>query len=462
MNEYISVGKKVLKMLLNNGYEAYFIGEAVRNSILKKNVEKVEIITNATNDNIKKIFQEYYQENYENEVIIIEYENYIFTIHTFCANDILDKSAVLNKHYSKSLLDDLSTRDFTINAIAMGYNGKLIDAYDGCIDIKKKRIRHIGNAKVKFSKNPELMIKAIALISELNYSLVGKTRRAINKRKKNLLSCDMSLYMNDFMKIFNGQYSKKAILMLNKTNLDVVLPQFKKTIRILGSHYKKVNFEESLLMTFVLNEDVDRRYDDYVGDIVQFLNIYNLACANKLGDYDPITLYVNGLDVCLKANYVNYLLGRCRNKTKRIKKLWRNLKVKSIDDLRYREQDLQKIILPKDYDFIKDILNEVCIAILANEINNTYSDIQGVVVDLLQKNNIRYNLNGYNYITDEEENNNKVQESINVDNDIQTKKETNENEKIKQMIEKDGQFKDQLVKFLSDYMKEEEGENEEN
>lgn len=522
MDEYISVGKKVLKVLLNNGYEAYFIGEAVRNSILKKNTDIVNIITNADNENIKRVFDGYNYEQHNYNCIKVEYENYEFFIQTFNTNEYKEKNAIFNKHYSRSLLDDLATRDFTINAIAMGYNGKIIDAFDGYNDIHKRRIKHIGNAKIKFKKNPELMIKAISLMSELNYKLANKTKRAINRRKKDLLLCDISLYMADFQKIFNAQYSKKAILMLNKTNLDIVLPLFKKPIRILGSKYHKVNFEEVLLMAFILDGGIDKRYCEYVKDYDTFIKIFDLACNNKTGVYDNVTLYTNGLEVCLEANYVNYLLGRSRKKTRKIKKLWNQLQIKNINDLFFIEKDFKKIINEKDYYIIPDILNEVAIAIDMGEINNTFEDIKEMVISLLAKNNILYYVNG-NYTNEEinaknyqksdtvekgyeinndfeeqdsgnivlentndyttnqrlqyleqkileqsqliKEQEQKIQavKKIKIDQDIKdvTDKSIDlikDNDQLKDKIKDDEDFKDQLQKFISNYIKVEEDE----
>lgn len=508
MDEYISIGKKVLKVLLNNGYEAYFIGEAVRNSILKKNTEIVNIITNADNENIKRVFSDYDYEQYSYNAIKVKYENYIFFVQTFNSSEYKDKNIIFNKHYSKSLLDDLATRDFTINAIAMGYNGKIIDAYDGYNDIHKRRIKHIGNAKIKFKKNPEIMIKAISLVAELNYKLASKTRKAINSRRKDLLLCDINTYIIDFKKIFNSQYSKKAIIMLNKTNLDTVLPLFKKPIRILGSKYHKVNFEEFLLMAFVLDGNVNEKYMKYVEDKNTFRKIYDLTLSNKNAEYDNSTLYINGLEVCLEANYINYLLGKSRKKIRKIKKQWNQLKVKNIDDLFFGENDFKKIINEKDYYIISDILTDVAVAINTGEINNTFDDIKKMVILLLQKNNILYNADGehtkemvigndksneqmnneiednniddttlYNEISTNQrlqyleqkileqsqiirEQEQKIQavEQFKINQDIKdiTLKSVDlikDNKQLKEKIKNDEDFKDQLQKFISDYIR---------
>ena len=511
MDNYLGVGKKILKALINNGHEAYFIGETVRDYILNKNVKKVNIIASTTINNLKRVFEEEntkkmlmgcYYEDFSSDTIIVHFDNYKFYVQAFAIPDKVIKSSKYAKHYSTSLIDDLSTRDFTMHAIAMGYNGKLIDAFDGYNDIKRKRIVHVGNAKYKFTAQPELMIKAFALASELNYRICHKTQKAINRWKKQLLKCDIYDYIDDLVKVFNGRYAKKAILLINQTNIDTVLPVFKKAVRRLGSHYKAVNFEEVLLMSFLMNNELDRRYDEYISDTKVFLDIYNLASTNKLSEYDAVTLYTNGLEVCLEANYINYVIGRCRKKEKKIKKMWNELPIKTVKDLKYSEDELKKIIYPTDYFAIKDILEDVGIAIITGEINNTYTDIQSMVIKLLQKNNIEYHLSGITYNNTPEvieENNNiatntdevkttpyddrvlllekqlaeqqrllaeqqrklKEVEKEKMENDINDVANKSadliiDNEQLKKKIKDNDDFKDQLQKFIKDYITDEE------
>ena len=59
MDDSINIGKRILKTLNNNGFEAYFVGEAVRNFILKKKIVRVDITTNANIMSVKKLFMEY-------------------------------------------------------------------------------------------------------------------------------------------------------------------------------------------------------------------------------------------------------------------------------------------------------------------------------------------------------------------------------------------------------------------
>lgn len=315
MNEFQSRGKEILKILINNGYEAFFVGESVRNIILGKTLKGIEITTSAHIEMVKKLFNDCLINDIDENIIELEYAGFIYVVKSFTTNVFKDNKSTI-KHYSKNLLDDLSSRDFSINAIAMSNSGKLTDAYDGYDDIQNKLISHIGNAKERFYKDPSLMIKAFVLMSELNYKLAKKTKKAIKRRKKYLMQCNINLLLDDFKKMFEGVYVKKAISSICKTNVYKVIPEFKKVLKRLSISYKKQTFEEVLLMADILNGKLTDAFKDYIENYDEYIKVYDLVLANKNSKYDQLTLYSNGLNVCLKANKINYYLGRTRKKRK--------------------------------------------------------------------------------------------------------------------------------------------------
>lgn len=394
MNEYHSRGKEVIKIFINNGFEAYFVGETVRNLLLEKPLKNMEITTSAHLDVVKRMFKDYLITEIDENTISLEYAGYFYNIQSFITTEGVNKNIPLNKHYSKNLLDDLANRDFTINALAMSHSGKLTDAHDGYNDIKRKLITHIGNAKTRFFKNPNIMIRAFALISELNYKLSSKTKKAIYKRKKNLLNCNVSEYILDFKKIIEGEYPKKAIKMMCKLNVQKTIVPFKKTIKLLKSRFKKCSFEEVLLMSDVLNGKLNNDFIPYIDNYDEYVRTYELVCLNKKSKYDALTLYNYGLATCLKANRINYLLSRPSKKDKNITKQWDKLSIKNIDELNYSEEDLKKIIRERDYEKINSILEEVLKLVLLGELKNNKNDIERIIIQILQKQSIFYNLNG--------------------------------------------------------------------
>ena len=171
----------------------------------------------------------------------------------------------------------------------------------------------------------------------------------------------------------------------------------------LSISYKKQTFEEVLLMADILNGKLTDAFKDYIENYDEYIKVYDLVLANKNSKYDQLTLYSNGLNVCLKANKINYYLGRTRKKEKSIIKKWDNLIIKSVDELNYRVDELKKIIRDKDYSKIPFILDEAVKLILIGEIRNSKSDIEKAIIQILQKNNIFYSLQGVNNIEEVEE-----------------------------------------------------------
>ena len=136
---YISKGKELLKLLINNGFEGYFVGEAVRNSIMNTDFKRADIITNARIEDLRRINSFIFNDCatlLDNNVLKVVYQDYDFYFKSFSSisSDLNDNRTKLTKHYSSNLLDELYTKDFTIDAIAMSYSGKITDAYNGTVN----------------------------------------------------------------------------------------------------------------------------------------------------------------------------------------------------------------------------------------------------------------------------------------------------------------------------------------
>ena len=93
-----------------------------------------------------------------------------------------------------------------------------------------------------------------------------------------------------------------------------------------------------------------------------------------------------------RVDKINYYLGRSKLKVKAINKKWDKLIVKSPEELNYRVENLMKIIREKDHDKIKFVQDELVKLVLVGEIKNTRTDLEKTVIQILQKNNIYYNL----------------------------------------------------------------------
>ena len=264
MEHYLERGKKeVLKILINNGFEAYMIGEAVYKLIKGTPFNEIDIITNATPDAVKGIFSNAKVENEKEGSVRLTYMGYSFIIRTFRLEEkFKDNRNPIRLHYSKNLKDELAACDFTINAIAMSYGGKLTDAYKGYEDIKKRRIKAIGSPKVRFTEDPLRMLIAIRLSSELGFKIERKTFAAMRKKAKLLKDVDPSLMESELRRIFNGKYFKRALAYLVDSNVYKYLKALRKGIKQLSSNYKRISIDSILACSYVLNKSFSTTWNN--------------------------------------------------------------------------------------------------------------------------------------------------------------------------------------------------------
>lgn len=165
-----SAVNQVLNTLTNNGYEAYIVGGAIRDTILNKEVNDFDVSTNCNTSKIKELFSDFRQVNNNGEkhnTISIKINNYIIEVTSF----------KYKEDEENSLINDLKHRDFTINSIA--YYEEIIDPYNGFFDINNKIIRAL-NPYECFSDDPLRILRAIRFKALYEFSIETNTDNAIH------------------------------------------------------------------------------------------------------------------------------------------------------------------------------------------------------------------------------------------------------------------------------------------
>ena len=385
-NFYLDRGKEVLKILISNGYEAYFIGGVVRSAILGVDCDLIDITTSATPDAARVIFSSCEVTDYKPGSIKLIYADYPFILSTFRNEEYSDRRTPIRYHYSKSLLEDLSRRDYTMNAIAMNHNSKLTDAYDGFGDIKNGRIRPIGKAKTRFKEDPIRILRGIRFVSELDFNLVKGVSSAMKSCAKLLNRVDLKDICYELKKIINGQAAKKAVKLLVSTNVYKYLPSLRKGCVKLAKKYAKIDYEEFLLLCFVLNDNLNEDYLDYVDNIEMFKKTYNLILTNPKCKFDTLTLFSYGLDSCLSAHKINRILGKSHSSDKNIRRAYNALIIKKTCDLEFKGEDILEICKGQSAQYIQVLVDNIIYKVLTREIPNEYEAIKAYCLSELEQN----------------------------------------------------------------------------
>ena len=133
----------ILKTLKNNGYEAYVVGGCVRDAILGERPSDYDITTSATPKEIKSLFKKTIDTGIKHGTVsVVFYEDnipLIYEVTTFRIDgEYEDSRHPKEVTFTTSLIEDLSRRDFTINAFAYDEYRGLIDEFMGISDLRKK------------------------------------------------------------------------------------------------------------------------------------------------------------------------------------------------------------------------------------------------------------------------------------------------------------------------------------
>ena len=161
----------IMKKLKDSGYEAYIVGGAVRDSLLGYEPKDWDLATNATPDKVMDIFDKTIPTGEKFGTITVDVEGELFEVTTYRLETDYDGRRPNVVSFSTNLLDDLKRRDFTINAMALDLNGKLIDTFNGKEDLEKKVIRCVGNSAERINEDRLRALRAIRFANKYNFRI---------------------------------------------------------------------------------------------------------------------------------------------------------------------------------------------------------------------------------------------------------------------------------------------------
>lgn len=251
----------ILQALKKSGFDGFVVGGAVRDLLTNRQVDDWDFTTDAAPEEIIKLFPGSFYDNVFGTVGVPrqgtkdkgqglkveerkEFE--VYEITTFRTEQgYSDRRRPDKIEWGKSLEEDLSRRDFTINAIALRVaalpQGKpeVIDPFGGKKDLDKKIIRAVGDPNQRFGEDALRMMRAIRLGAELGFTIEEKTLAAISQQKELILKISWERIRDEFLKIIASSFPADGILMLYSTGiLDLILPELTASVKVpQGGHH---------------------------------------------------------------------------------------------------------------------------------------------------------------------------------------------------------------------------------
>ena len=234
--------KDVAEKLEKARFEAFFVGGCVRDLLLENSPaggpKDWDITTNAKPEQIRKLFPKNFYENKFGTVSVItnaKDENLkVVEITPFrLEGKYSDKRHPDEITFAKTLEEDLGRRDFTINALALSKDKKIIDYFDEQKDLKNKIIRTVGKADERFDEDALRMLRAVRFACTLNFSIEEKTFKAIEKNAEWIQMVSNERIKDELVKIFKTEKAAHGIDLLRQTNLlKYILPELEKGVGV--------------------------------------------------------------------------------------------------------------------------------------------------------------------------------------------------------------------------------------
>lgn len=222
----------ILKKFEREKFEIYIVGGAVRDLLMGQVPDDWDFTTNAKPDEILKILgKESYYDNKFGTVGLPSKEGLDpFEVTTFrTESNYVDARRPEKVEWGKSIEEDLQRRDFTINAIALDKNRKLIDPYSGRKNIEKKTIRAVGDPNERFSEDGLRLMRAIRIASQLNFKIEEKTLEAIKANANLINKISRERIKDELFKILSSIHAYDGILMLKESGILLeILPEVEK------------------------------------------------------------------------------------------------------------------------------------------------------------------------------------------------------------------------------------------
>ncbi len=256
---------RVTEGLEKAGFKAYIVGGCVRDLLLGREPKDWDVTTDATPEEIIRLFPHTFYENTYGTVGVVNDETAderlkIIEVTPFrVESGYSDKRHPDSVSFSKNIEDDLKRRDFTINAMAIGFTRNIVDLYDGQKDLKNGLIRAVGSAQERFSEDALRIMRAIRISAELGFAVEKQTLEALKNHTPLLAHIAMERIRDEFVRIVMSDKPMDALVMCHEIGiLRFIAPELEEGVGIEQNKAHAYNVWEHTIRT--LQHSADKKY----------------------------------------------------------------------------------------------------------------------------------------------------------------------------------------------------------
>ncbi|MBE6680165.1 MAG: CCA tRNA nucleotidyltransferase [Ruminococcaceae bacterium] len=369
----------MLKKLTDSGYEAYLVGGCVRDFLLGKTPDDYDITTSAFPEETMAVFasDKVVPTGLKHGTVTVLYSGMSAEITTYRTETAYtDGRHPDNVEFSRDIRDDLCRRDFTVNAMAMDFDGNIIDLYGGVRDFDNRIIRAVGEPSERFTEDALRILRAFRFASKLGFDIENKTLKAAISLAPRLSLVSRERIFIEFEKLICSMYYAGKILRIMYENkvLDCIFDKPQINIAALDYIDKIPPFAHTRFAALFL-------YDERINEHVKSLkpsnefaaSVKSIAECRLPSEYDVPTLRR------LLSRYKDAAIDRATAENKgeignRLFEIFDTEDCFSVSDLDINGTDISNVTSRRGKE-IGEALHTLLFAVFDGKVENRKSDL---------------------------------------------------------------------------------------
>lgn len=202
--------KIIIKILEDNGYEAFAVGGCVRDAIIGREPNDWDITTSAMPGDVKRLFHKTIDTGIAHGTVTVMIERVGYEVTTYRIDgEYEDGRHPKSVEFTGNLIEDLKRRDFTINAMAYNDRQGIVDEFDGVGDLERGLIRCVGNPIDRFNEDALRILRAVRFAAALNFDIEEETKNAIVTLAENLNKISKERIQAELEKLLISKHPEK-------------------------------------------------------------------------------------------------------------------------------------------------------------------------------------------------------------------------------------------------------------
>ncbi len=218
--------EEILHRLRTAGHQGYCVGGCVRDWLLGREPKDYDITTSAKPEEVMALFAPHaIPTGLQHGTVTVVSEGERVEVTTFrrdgAYTDHRRPDAVA---FTASLTEDLSRRDFTINAMAMDLERQVTDPFSGTVDLHRGMLRCVGDPVARFQEDALRIMRALRFAAELSLTVEDGTAAALRKQRELLKEIAVERILTELNKLLCAPAAEKVLLAYPEV-IGVVLPE---------------------------------------------------------------------------------------------------------------------------------------------------------------------------------------------------------------------------------------------